>query len=74
MNSKVLIVDDDINILKILTTLLEREGFQVVTADSSEKGLNILRHEKFDLLFKRYRHAALRWHNPFTSSKGIESG
>ena len=50
MNSKVLIVDDDVNILKILRTLLEREGLEVVTASSSEKGLNFLRHKKFDLL------------------------
>ena len=50
MNSKVLIVDDDANILKILATLLEREGLEVVTADNSESGLNILRRDKFDLL------------------------
>ena len=50
MNSKVLIVDDDVNILKILRTLLEREGWEVVTADNSEKGLNILQQDKFDIL------------------------
>ena len=49
-NSKVLIVDDDVNILKILRTLLEREGLDVVTAQSSEIGLNLLRRQRFDLL------------------------
>ena len=46
----VLIVDDDVSILTVLKTLLTREGFDVVTADSSEKGLKILRKQRFDLL------------------------
>ena len=48
--SRVLIVDDDVSILTVLRTLLRREGFEVVTADNSEKGLSILRRQKFDLL------------------------
>ncbi len=47
---KVLIVDDDTSILLVLKTILTRLEFEVKTADSSDKGLNLLRHESFDLM------------------------
>lgn len=49
-NIRVLIVDDDTSILGVLKTLMQREGFDVATADSSDKGFNLLRNEEFDLL------------------------
>lgn len=48
--AKVLVVDDDTSILTVLKTLLEREGFDVVTADSSDKAYNILKQDEFDLM------------------------
>ena len=48
--ARVLIVDDDTSILTVLKTLLERQGFEVVTASSSDRAYNILREDEFDLM------------------------
>ena len=37
-NAKVLIVDDDEKLLKLYSTILRREGYEVVTASEAEKG------------------------------------
>ncbi len=47
---RVLVVDDDTSILTVLKTLLERQGFEVETAGSSDKAYNILRRDEFDLM------------------------
>ena len=46
----VLVVDDDVSILRVLKTLLSREGFEVVTADGSQEGLDKLKEDRYDLL------------------------
>jgi len=48
---KVLVVDDTKNIRNLLTTCLELEGYQVMTADSGPLALELLRNRPFDLLF-----------------------
>ena len=35
---KILVVDDDINILKVIKMRLEAEGYQVTTAGKAESG------------------------------------
>ncbi len=50
MKPKALIIDDDTSILTVLKALLEREGFEVTTAETSDKGLNIFRNEEFDII------------------------
>ncbi|HID63881.1 MAG TPA: response regulator transcription factor [Anaerolineae bacterium] len=39
MNEKVLVIDDDPGLLTLLRLGLEREGFEVITADSGKEGL-----------------------------------
>ena len=50
MPEKILIVDDDPDILDALTMILESKGYQVVTAQDGIEGLANLKAEKPDLL------------------------
>ncbi len=50
MQGKILIVDDDPDILDALTMILETKGYQVVTARDGVKGLANLKAENPDLL------------------------
>lgn len=47
---KLLLVDDEKTIQKMLSTLLARKGFQVIGADSGAAGLDSARREKPDLV------------------------
>ncbi len=48
-NKKILIVDDDIDIINVLKAVLENDAFVVVTAYSKKEGLEKLKTEKPDL-------------------------
>jgi CheY-like chemotaxis protein len=50
MTCRVLAVDDDLIIQKLISAGLTRLGYQVVTASSGAEGLRLLAAEKFDLL------------------------
>jgi two-component system alkaline phosphatase synthesis response regulator PhoP len=48
--SKVLVVDDDPGIVKVVRAYLQQDGFQVVVAYDGKKAMQIARHEKPDLV------------------------
>jgi len=50
MKRKILVVDDEILILKSVTTDLKRSGYDVDTVESGEDALAMLEEHKFDLL------------------------
>lgn len=50
MQGKILVVDDDPDILDALTMILESQGYQVVTARDGIEGLATLKAEKPDLM------------------------
>ena len=50
MQGKLLLIDDDPDILDALTMILEAEGYEVVTARDGIEGLANLRAEKPDLI------------------------
>lgn len=50
MPAKILIVDDDRTLLRFLKEFLEREGFNVLVADSGAKALKVFFAERPDLL------------------------
>ena len=50
MHEKILVVDDDPDILDALSMILESQGYQVVTARDGVEGLANLRAEKPDLM------------------------
>ena len=51
MENKILIVDDEQDILDICRQILEPSGYTVLTADSGEKALNILMDSPIDIAF-----------------------
>ncbi len=50
MSKRILVVDDDKQIVRVLKAYLEREGFRVLTAYDGETALHIIRSEKPDLV------------------------
>jgi DNA-binding response OmpR family regulator len=50
MGKKILVVDDDSNILSLEKTILEQKGFEVTSALGGEEALEILAKETFDLI------------------------
>lgn len=48
--TKIMVVDDDLYIRKAIKTVLESEGYDVVTASSGDECLKKLRKEKVDLI------------------------
>jgi len=50
MGEKILVVDDDPDILDAITMILESQGYQVVTARDGVEGLANLKAEKPDLM------------------------
>jgi CheY-like chemotaxis protein len=42
---KILIVDDDIDIINVISTILENEGYEVITANDKKEGLDLARKE-----------------------------
>lgn len=53
--SRILIVDDEDSILRILSTLFKMRGFETATASDGEVAMEILAREKFDLLLTDVR-------------------
>ncbi|MGD0779639.1 MAG: response regulator transcription factor [Dehalococcoidales bacterium] len=49
-NDKILIVEDDINLLEAIKYNLRKEGYNAVTAGDGERALEVARQEKPDLL------------------------
>jgi two-component system response regulator GlrR len=50
MQDRILLVDDDISLLKLLSIRLEAEGFEVHTSESAEQALQTLRNVPVDLV------------------------
>ncbi len=50
MNYKILLIDDDVDILKVLKANLGLVGFDVITADSWTEGERLLNHTKPDII------------------------
>lgn len=52
---KILVIDDEILLCWSLKQKLETLGFKVVTADTGEKALNLLKNERFDAVLTDIR-------------------
>lgn len=50
MSQRILVVDDDKSIVKVLTAYLEQSGYQVFPAYDGEMALHVLRRERPDLI------------------------
>jgi DNA-binding response OmpR family regulator len=50
MSQKILVVDDELEIVKVVRAYLEQSGFRVITASDGEQALTVFRHEQPDLI------------------------
>lgn len=50
MKRKIMVIDDDPNIVEYLVTLLEDNGYATCSASGGEEGLEVARREKPDLI------------------------
>lgn len=50
MTGKILLVDDDLDTLQLVGTMLERQGYQILAANNGEKALDIAQRETPDLI------------------------
>ncbi len=50
MSNKIMIIDDDIDLVEAMRITLETENYDVIDAQDGQKGLEILKKEKPDLL------------------------
>jgi len=50
MNPKILIIDDDIDLVEVLRIVLENHGYTVMDAQDSERGLRMIKRERPDLI------------------------
>ena len=50
MKKKILIIDDDPNIVDYLVTLFEDEGYATCSADNAQEGFDVARKERPDLI------------------------
>ena len=46
MVHKILVVDDELEIVRVVRSYLERAGYQVVTATNGREALFVARHER----------------------------
>lgn len=49
MSHKILVVDDELDIVKVVRAYLEQSGFKVITASDGQQALAAFRHERPDL-------------------------
>ena len=50
MSKKIMIIDDDIDLVEAMRITLETDDYEVIDAQEGQKGLEILKREKPDLL------------------------
>ena len=48
--AKILLIDDDEQVLSVMTSFLEREQHEITTAEDGKKGIRLLETNQFDLI------------------------
>ncbi len=48
--AKILLIDDDLNVLKITASYLKKEGHEITTALNGKAGIRLLESSQFDLV------------------------
>ncbi len=50
MANRALLIDDDLATLELMKFQLDAEGFEVITADTGQKGLDFIKEKEFDII------------------------
>lgn len=69
---KILIVDDDKDLCKIVSDVLKEEGYAVKIANDGESAINILKDQKFNLMILDYKLGEKNGLQVFEESKQID--
>lgn len=72
MNEKILIVDDEEDILKYLNILLTEKGFRVKTASGGEEAIQILKSEPFEIIITDIRMPEMNGLDVMQQAKAID--
>ncbi len=51
MNNKIMVVDDELSIRKLLDRFFSKKGYDIITAESGEEALQILNGENIQVMF-----------------------
>ena len=51
MNNKIMVVDDELSIRKLLDRFFSKKGYDIITAESGEEALEILKGENIQVMF-----------------------
>jgi DNA-binding response OmpR family regulator len=76
MNKKILIIDDELDILKMTEFRIRKAGFATVTASNGKQGLEMAREEHPDLILLDYRLPEMNGldvYNKLKSSEGLKN-
>ena len=76
VQSTILVIEDDLDIRELLTTLFDMAGFGVIACDTAECGLEALRERTFDLVLTDYalpRHSGV-WLLQNAEAEGLIHG
>jgi len=55
LKKRILLIDDEKSIRKVIKTILESEGFEVDTAKTKQEAINLLQKKDFDIILCDYR-------------------
>jgi len=75
--AKILLLDDDEQVLKVITSFLEREHHEVTTAVDGKQGIRLLENQHFDLIItdvfmpEEDGLGVLMWHKKQTNRQKI---
>ena len=53
--ARILVIDDDINVLDLTQFHLRKQGFEVVTTDNGSAGINLMTAQSFDVVLTDMR-------------------
>jgi len=54
VSERILIIDDDVDTLKLVGLMLERQGYEIIVANNGEQGLSKTISERPDLILKSH--------------------
>ena len=73
MDKKILIVDDDIDTLQLVGTMLERQGFKILAANNGEKAITLAQGEIPDLIILDVRMPGMDGYEVTRRLRAVES-
>jgi DNA-binding NtrC family response regulator len=74
MKHRILLVEDEVNILKVLSAALKREQFDVDNAMTGEDALTMIKNSRYDLVLSDYKLPGMDGEALLENIKSLEAG